>query len=689
MAGTSVGNAYVAVVPRVEGSPEAVGSKIGSGLSGGMKGTFGAGAVALGNMLSNALTSVASSVGEQVSKAFWNYADFEQLSGGVEKIFDQANIDGIMQDANNAYKELNMSVNEYLASINQTGAAFAQTMGDQKGYETARTGMMAIADYASGTGRNLDELNEKYAMITRSTSSYQSIADQFSGILPATSKDFLEQAQAAGFLEDSYTSLTEVPIDEYQQAVSKMLEKGVDDMGLAGNTARESTETTSGSLAMLNSAWENMLTGLMDGNADLGQLTANLGESIIAAVSIIVPRIAESVVTVFTTLPGIIAEQVSTMAPQIASAINGLFAQFGMYAGVSAQELVLPFQQMGEQFTLIFEDISSIVTQAVSALAPIVLPVIQMLAGVVATAMTNIVYALSQVTGFLASDVMPTVTNVFGVIAPIVQEAVGFIGEFASSVINTLGDAFEIVLTLAQDVWPEVSDTIGEAVNTVAPIVRSAFGVVKSVVSSVFGAVRTIASAVWPVVSRVITTAVNSAKTVVTSGFRAIKGAVSIISGIANTVRGIFNGVKSAITNPINTAKSIISSAMSRIKSIISGTHISLPSIKLPHFSVSGGTPPFGIGGKGSMPHMSVDWYARGGIVNNATLIGAGERGTEFIWPAYDPYMSRYAKAIASNMPTGGGGITVNFTYNGEGDANEAVSLLTRNLRQLKATGAF
>jgi hypothetical protein len=39
-------------------------------------------------------------------------------------------------------------------------------------------------------------------------------------------------------------------------------------------------------------------------------------------------------------------------------------------------------------------------------------------------------------------------------------------------------------------------------------------------------------------------------------------------------------------------------------------------------------------------------------------------------------------------MP-GGGGITVNFTYNGEGDANEAVNLLTRTLRQLKATGAF
>ena len=39
------------------------------------------------------------------------YAEFEQLAGGVDKIFDQANIAQIMEDADNAFMELNMSVN--------------------------------------------------------------------------------------------------------------------------------------------------------------------------------------------------------------------------------------------------------------------------------------------------------------------------------------------------------------------------------------------------------------------------------------------------------------------------------------------------------------------------------------------------------------------------------------------------
>ena len=55
------------------------------------------------------------------------------------------------------------------------------------------------------------------------------------------------------------------------------------------------------------------------------------------------------------------------------------------------------------------------------------------------------------------------------------------------------------------------------------------------------------------------------------------------------------------------------------------------------------------------MPDFGVDWYATGGIVNGAQLIGAGERGAELIWPSYGPYLDRYADAIASRMGDRGG----------------------------------
>lgn len=188
----------------------------------------------------------------------------EQLAGGVEKIFNEMDYDKIKKDASEAYKTMNLSASDYLRMINTVGATFSETMGDEKGYNVAKKGLQAISDYASGTGADINTLNDKYKMISRSTSSYLSIADQFAGILPQTTDDFLKQAQASGFLSDKYKKLTEVPVAEYQEAITNMIERGVDKMGLLGNTTAESTQTMTGSLAMLKTSWDNFLSGTGD-----------------------------------------------------------------------------------------------------------------------------------------------------------------------------------------------------------------------------------------------------------------------------------------------------------------------------------------------------------------------------------------------------------------------------------------
>ena len=684
-----VGNAYVSVIPKVDGNPDAVGKEIGSGLANGAKGTFAAGAVAMGNILSNALTSVASTIGDQFAKTFWNYADFEQLSGGVEKIFDQANTTQILRDAQGAFKDLNMSANEYLSSINQVGATFAQTMGDQKGYDTARKGMLAISDYASGTGRDLNELNDKFSLITRSTSSYQSIADQFSGILPATSADFLEQAKAAGFLSDEYTKLTEVPVAEYQEAVTQMLEKGVADMGLAGNTAKESATTLSGSIAMLSGSWDNFLTAIGDGGRtmDLSGVTDGLLEALGAVALNVVPAIARIGETIALELPSKLAESFTSLEPAMVETIGGVFGASGEKAAFFFFDSLN--SGMG-QVEGIFTDLSEIVTQAIQPLGQLVAPVFSGIASIVSSAMNTVLGAISGVTGFISANVMPLISDLSNIITPVIEEISGDISDAMSDIFGDTDSAFGGIETLVNEIWPAIADTIKTAVSGVASVVRTVWPVIKNVASTVFNAVKGVVMAVWPVVSNVIKTAVNTAKNVVSTAVNAIKGAFRTFSSIAGTVRNAFNAVKDAITKPIETAKNTVKGIIDKIKGLFPlNVGKIFSNLQLPHISVNGGSPPFGIGGKGSLPSFNIQWYARGGILDDAALIGAGERGTEFIWPGYDPYMSKYAKAIASNMPNSSGGITVNFTYNGEGDATDAVNLLTSNLRQLRATGAF
>lgn len=258
-------------------------SDISGKLGNGLKTAAKVGAAAVG------VTSAA--IAALTTQAVNSFAEYEQLAGGAQKIFNDMDYSKIATDANNAYKELGLSANQYLAVINDVGATFAATMGDEAGYEAAKTGLKAISDYASGTGKNVDELSQKFTLITRSTSSYQSIADQFSGILPATSAGFLEQAQAAGILSDSYTELTQVPIDEYQAAVSQMLQQGVADLGLANNTMNEAFSTLSGSLSMAKGAWSNLVTGLADDNADLDMLIGNFVESVGAVATQLIPKI--------------------------------------------------------------------------------------------------------------------------------------------------------------------------------------------------------------------------------------------------------------------------------------------------------------------------------------------------------------------------------------------------------------
>lgn len=587
MAGESIGNAYLNVVPKIDGNAKTLGNNFGTKFSSGAKSTFSAGAVALGNIMSSALMSTASFLGDQFAAAFEAAANFEQLQGGVEKIFDQADTAQIFKDAQDAYKNLNMSANQYLESINQVGAAFAQTMGDQKGYDTAKTGMQAIADYASGTGRSVDELNEKYAMITRATSSYQSIADQFSGILPATSADFLAQAQAAGFLSDEYKKLTEVPVAEYQEAVTKMLEKGVEDMGLAGNTAAESAETISGSIAMLKSSWENFLTaaGDMTGTLDMDKAVEDLKTSIKAVVDNVAPMLLKIGESFAKELPGIIESGITTILSTM-------------------PEWLPQLQQLG----------------------------------------MDILLAIAS--------------GVANGIAPWMEELNKAVEDGLEVVSDAASDFFDGGAELAQNVADGIAEgaaDVGTGFEEMKALMATSLADAKNRVTALAGEIKT--------------------------------GITSKVAPIASAVRSAFDNVKKAMTDPIDKAKSLVQSAIDIIKSLFPVSIGNIMSIKLPHISVNGGSAPWGIGGKGSPPSFSVSWYARGGFVDGAQLIGAGEQGPELIWPEYAPYFDKYANAIAERID--GAGIVINLNYDAGADANDMLLDISRGIRQLKAAGAI
>ena len=408
------------------------------------------------------------SVGKQAVEAYGNY---EQLAGGAKKIFEGIDYSKIDKDAKKAYKELNMSANEYLEAINLAGASFAQTMGSTKGYETARKGMIAIADYASGTGKNINELNQKYQMISRSASVYQSIADQFSGILPQTSKDFLAQAQSAGLLEKKYKKLTEVPVAEYQEAVTKMIEKGVGSLGLLGNTAKESMSTITGSLAMTKAAWQNLLVGISDDSADFDELIDNLVESASAAGENLIPRIEKIIggigKTVEKLLP-ILIERVPAMisenAPSILSSISSTatlifnslitylpsIVSFGTKLIVNLVDgLIAALPQMVDAGVKI---ISELLTGLGSALPQILVKFVELI--------PQIVQALIDGIPELIQGAITFLTAIVDAIPEVVKAIAEALPQIVTSVVNGLIEAIPVLIDGAIQLLMAIVDAI-------------------------------------------------------------------------------------------------------------------------------------------------------------------------------------------------------------------------------------
>ena len=442
-------------------------SKISGKLGDGLKTAAKVGLAAVG--------AAAAGITALTTQAVNSFAEYEQLAGGASKIFDEMSQTKILDDARNAYKELGLSMNEYLAVINDVGATFAQTMGDEAGYEAARKGLQAISDYASGTGKNVDVLSDKFTMITRSTASYQSIADQFSGILPATSAGFLEQAQAAGFLEDSYKSLTEVPIAEYQQAVTDMLEKGVADLGLANNTAMEAATTISGSLAALGASWKNLITGIADDNADLDGLMDDFIGSVKNATKNIMP-------TIGTALNGI-GKLIQEVVPVAMQYIPQIITEFLPTIGEAAIGIVTSIG------TAIFDNIDQILEWGQNMLDTL-LEGINSNTGNISSVVTEIITTF----GTFIYENLPEITMAgFNVLLSLVQGIIASIPELATAATKAIielaayfisAENLEKIISLGADLINALSEGIENVVEELVSVGEDVVNSIKKGISS-------------------------------------------------------------------------------------------------------------------------------------------------------------------------------------------------------------
>ena len=231
----------------------------------------------------------------------------------------------------------------------------------------------------------------------------------------------------------------------------------------------------------------------------------------------------------------------------------------------------------------------------------------------------------------------------------------------ASSFVSDCGKKWDDLKQNTSNAWENIKSTVGSKAQSAFSAVSSWWGNLKSDTMSKFSGIaqtvqgnmqtaQVVGSSAAGALQAAMSGDWNTARARAADAFGAIQNnigakmnaarstAVSIADNIGNKlgfpglgskVNSVFSAVGNAMRNPVQSAWNAISGIPGRIMGAFSGIRISLPRIKMPHFSVKWND----IGGIIKLPSVSVNWYARGGYFDRASIIGVGERGGEYVAP--------------------------------------------------------
>lgn len=470
---------------------------------------------------------------------------------------------------------------------------------------------------------------------------------------------------AADLSMDSFADMVQA-IEYVQQA-----------QGIAGTTSRESAETMSGSLAMAKASWEDFKTALGNPDADLGAAFGNLTESLGAVAQNAIPIITNIFASlgeaipmalsyVFTELPGQLLPMLTEAFDTLASEATGPMAAVFQGLGDVVQQLSpafdsvktiadsvvgfitanMPmFAEIGGKIGEIAGIIGGILAGAINAVMGVLEVVIPIILDIGSAALPAVSGALDAVSGAL-TWISEMFTGFYGV----VEIAIGWLAQIYEVVAPYLQAAFELL--------GSALTTVGEYFRTASEGARQDWQTLQDWIRGLPGRILGFFASFAADIGAKFTSAKEKMKQAFQEAKDFIQGIPGAIVGffgsIASDIGAIFDNVYTAITTPINDAKDAVGEAIQAIKDFFGGlgnVSISMPHVPLPRFSISPAGWTIGDLLKGSIPSLSVSWAARGGLVDGASLIGAGEAGREAIVPLENPSAMRpFAEAVADGL---------------------------------------
>lgn len=266
------------------------------------------GAEKIAKVSTAAFGAAAAGVSALVKQSISAYADYEQLAGGIETLFGDA-ASKVMKDAEQAYKTAGLSANDYMETSIQSAAALINSLdGDQqKAADLMNMSIVDMADNVNKMGTSIEGVQNAYRGFSRGNfTMLDNLALGFAGTKEGMQELLDKAKELSGVAYDinSYADIVEA-IHVVQS-----------EMGITGTTAKEASETISGSIASLKASWKNLAVEMSREDGDVNGAFKAIGENVGTVIDNIMPRVEQAI--------GGVGDLITTAAPEIAQAVSNL-----------------------------------------------------------------------------------------------------------------------------------------------------------------------------------------------------------------------------------------------------------------------------------------------------------------------------------------------------------------------------
>ena len=255
-------------------------SELSDKLSNGLKVAAGIGTAAV--------SAASAAVVALTKNAVENYAEYEQLVGGVETLFKN-NAQNVQNYAAGAYKTAGMSANDYMSLVTSFSASLLQSLENdtEAASEYANRAIIDMSDNANKMGTDISMIQNAYQGFAKQN---YTMLDNLKLGYGGTKGEMERLIADANAVKVANGEMADLTIESFADVV-EAIHIVQTEMGITGTTAKEAASTISGSAASAKAAWQNLLTGIADDNADMELLIGNFVDSVEIAGRNILPRI--------------------------------------------------------------------------------------------------------------------------------------------------------------------------------------------------------------------------------------------------------------------------------------------------------------------------------------------------------------------------------------------------------------